>query len=86
MDERKALVRELQLHDADKMFNQKLGVAAGFALAWPIVQNVGVFRGGTNWLDIYSANQGGELKGWIDETKPPGSQSRRFWSTSSQHA
>jgi ABC-type transport system substrate-binding protein len=72
VETRKALVKEIQLYDAEHMFNQKLGVAAGFALAWPMVKNVGVFRGGTNWQDINSAGQGGELKGWLDPSLPPG--------------
>jgi hypothetical protein len=50
------------------MFNQKLGVAGTFALVWPIVRNVGVFQGGTNWIDITS---GSGLHAWIDETKAP---------------
>jgi ABC-type transport system substrate-binding protein len=70
VEARKELVKELQRYDAQKMFNQKLGVAGSFALAWPIVRNVGVFRGGTNWLDIQAP--GGELKAWIDPSQPPG--------------
>jgi ABC-type transport system substrate-binding protein len=70
VERRKELVRELQLYDAEKFFNQKLGVAAGFNLSWPIVRNVGVFQGGTNWLDI--EGQGAELKAWIDPSQPPG--------------
>jgi ABC-type transport system substrate-binding protein len=71
VERRKKLVADLQRYDAEKMFNQKLGVAGGFDLAWPVVRNVGVFRGGTNWLDIRSGQQGAELKAWIDETKAP---------------
>jgi ABC-type transport system substrate-binding protein len=68
VEKRKTLVRDLQKYDAKMMFNQKLGVAAGFQLAWPIVRNAGVFRGGTNWLDILL---GSELNAWIDETQAP---------------
>ena len=67
-EKRKKLVHDLLRYDAVKMFNQKIGVAASFDLAWPVVRNVGVFRGGTNWLDIRT---GSELKAWIDPTKPP---------------
>jgi len=67
-EKRKKLVHDLLRYDAVKMFNQKVGVAGGFDLAWPVVRNVGVFRGGTNWLDIRT---GSELKAWIDPTKPP---------------
>jgi ABC-type transport system substrate-binding protein len=69
VEKRKDLVKELQRYDAKTMFNQKLGVAPGFALAWPVVRNVGVFHGGTNWLDIRAP--GGELKAWIDPTQAP---------------
>jgi hypothetical protein len=61
-------VKDLQRHDAKVMYNQKIGVAAGFQLVWPIVRNAGVFRGGTNWVDIF---QGSELNAWIDETQAP---------------
>jgi hypothetical protein len=80
------MVREIQRLDASKMYNQKLGVAAGYALSWPIVKNVGYFRGGTNWLDINSAGQGAELKAWLDPTQAPLKQSTKFWSTSGRHA
>ena len=86
VDARRALVQELQRYDADKMFNQKLGVAAGFSLSWPMVRNTGVFIGGTNWQDILSAGQGAELKAWLDETQPPGRESTKFWSTPGRHA
>ncbi len=68
VDKRKALVKQLQQYDAAHMFNQKLGVATGFALVWPIVRNVHVFRGGTNWMDITT---GSDLNAWIDPTQPP---------------
>jgi ABC-type transport system substrate-binding protein len=68
VERRKELVKELQRYDADKMFNQKLGVASGFALTWPVVRNAGVFRGGTNWTDIQF---GSELSAWLDPSKPP---------------
>ncbi len=68
VDKRKQLVKQLQQYDAAHMFNQKLGVATGFALVWPIVRNVHVFRGGTNWMDITT---GSDLNAWIDPTQPP---------------
>jgi ABC-type transport system substrate-binding protein len=68
VEKRKKLVADLQRYDAEKMFNQKIGVASTFDLAWPCVRNVATFRGGTNWLDL---RLGAELKGWIDETKAP---------------
>jgi hypothetical protein len=67
-DKRKQLVKQLQQYDAAHMFNEKLGVATGFALVWPIVRNVHVFRGGTNWIDVTG---GSDLKAWIDPTQPP---------------
>jgi ABC-type transport system substrate-binding protein len=70
VDRRRELVHELQRYDAEEMYNQKLGVATSFELIWPIVRNVGVYRGGTNWLDLLSP-YGSELKAWIDPTKPP---------------
>jgi ABC-type transport system substrate-binding protein len=69
IEKRKNLVRELQRYDAEEMYNQKLGVAASFELVWPAIRNVGVFRGGTNWLDIMAP--GSELNAWIDTSKPP---------------
>jgi ABC-type transport system substrate-binding protein len=68
-EKRRDLVRELLRYDAEEMYNQKLGVASSFELVWPAIRNVGVFRGGTNWLD--TQNPGSELKSWIDETLPP---------------
>lgn len=80
-DARRELVRDLQRYDAEKCFNQKLGVAGSYALVWPAVRNIGVFRGGTNWRDT-QVNQGAELKAWIDPSKPPRQSSmQRFWST-----
>jgi peptide/nickel transport system substrate-binding protein len=71
VERRKELVREIQRYDAGKMFNQKIGVAAGFQLAWPAVRNVNVYRGGTNWTDTFNGSGGSGLKGWLDQTKPP---------------
>jgi peptide/nickel transport system substrate-binding protein len=70
VEKRKTLVKDLQRYDAEKMFNQKIGVAAGFDLSWPVVRNIGAYRGGTNWLDLKSP-LGADLKAWIDETKAP---------------
>ncbi len=68
VQKRKQLVADLQKYDAGTMFNQKLGVAGGFSLVWPVVRNVHVFRGGTNWLDITT---GSELKAFLDPTQAP---------------
>jgi ABC-type transport system substrate-binding protein len=68
----KEIVKEIQRYDAGKMFNQKVGVAGGFRLVWPVVRNAYVFRGSTNWMDIRS---GSGLKAFIDPTKPPLSRS-----------
>jgi ABC-type transport system substrate-binding protein len=67
-EKRKDLVRQVQRYDAEKMFNQKLGVAASLALIWPIVRNVQVFRGGTNWRDLRRTSG---LNAWLDTSKPP---------------
>lgn len=67
-DARMGLVHDLQRYDAEMMFNQKIGVAASFALVWPVVRNVHVFRGSTNWLDIRT---GSSLNAWLDESQPP---------------
>ena len=62
------LAADSDLERALGLVEPELLAAASFDLAWPAVRNVGVFRGGTNWLDIRT---GGELKAWIDETKAP---------------
>ena len=69
VDRRRQLVHDLLKYDAEEMYNQKLGVAASFELVWPAIRNVGVFRGGTNWLDVMAP--GSELKAWIDTSKAP---------------
>jgi ABC-type transport system substrate-binding protein len=62
------LVHEVQRQHGSKFFNNKIGTASSFALNWPVVRNLGVFRGGTNWLDTTTP---GNLRAWLDETKPP---------------
>jgi ABC-type transport system substrate-binding protein len=56
------LVHEIQRYNGEKMFNNKIGHAGGFALRWPALRNYGVFIGGTNWMD---------LRVFIDPEKPP---------------
>ena len=69
-DEKKRmdLVHEVQRYNAGKMFNEKLGIAGSFALHWPVLRNVGVYRGGSNWLDITTPSG---LKAWLDPQQPP---------------
>jgi ABC-type transport system substrate-binding protein len=65
---RQELVKELQRYDAGKFFNQKVGIAGGFALVWPAVRNVYAYRGGTSWLSI---RQGSGPRAWIDPERAP---------------
>jgi hypothetical protein len=69
-DEKKRmdLVHEVQKYDAGKMYNEKLGIAGSFALHWPVLRNVGVYRGGSNWLDITTPSG---LKAWLDPQQAP---------------
>lgn len=67
-DERLALIHEAQLYEASKMFNEKIGSAGSFGLAWPALRNLGVYQGGTNWLCVTTPSA---LRAWIDQTKPP---------------
>jgi ABC-type transport system substrate-binding protein len=46
---RQDLVKELQKYDAGKFYNQKVGIAGGFGLSWPVLRNAYVYRGGTSW-------------------------------------
>jgi hypothetical protein len=61
-------VKELQLYDAGKFYNQKVGIAGGFGLAWPAVRNAYVFRGGTGWQSIRA---GTGPRGFIDPNQAP---------------
>ena len=66
----KALVKELQVYDAGKFFNQKVGAAGGFGLIWPAVRNASVYKGGTGWQSLRSTTSTGP-RGWIDPTQAP---------------
>lgn len=61
-DRRMGLVHDILRYNGEKMFNNKVGTAGGFALNWPALRNYGVFLGGTNWMD---------LRPFIDPTKRP---------------
>jgi hypothetical protein len=65
---RQELVKELQRYDAGKFYNQKVGIAGGFALVWPAVRNAYVYRGGTSWQSI---RQGTGPRAWIDPDQAP---------------
>jgi ABC-type transport system substrate-binding protein len=65
---RRELIHEVQRYHAGKFFNNKIGVAGGFAVNWPVLRNVNVYRGGTNWLCITSPSG---LKAWMDPNRPP---------------
>jgi ABC-type transport system substrate-binding protein len=66
-EKRRALVHDAQRHLASKMYSMRwAGGATQFALYWPIVQNVRVYREGTA-----SAALTGHLTWWLDQTKAP---------------
>jgi ABC-type transport system substrate-binding protein len=67
-NKRKDLIHQIQKHDAKMMYNEKIGIAGTFALNWPALRNVGVYQGGTNWLDITTPSA---LHAWLDQTKRP---------------
>ena len=52
-DEKKRLdlVHDIERYNGEKFYNNKIGTAGGFSLSWPVLRNVGVFQGGTNWSD-----------------------------------
>jgi peptide/nickel transport system substrate-binding protein len=65
---RKDLIAQVQKYDAQKFYNEKIGVAGSFALHWPVVRNFNVHFGGTNWLGVTTPSG---LKAWLDPTKRP---------------
>ena len=65
---RQDIVREAQKYNAKHFFNEKIGVAGTFALSWPVLRNVLVNTGGTNWMDITTPSG---LKAWLDPEQPP---------------
>src|SRR5439155_27336719 len=69
-NKRQDLVKELQRYDAGKFFNQKVGIAAGFGLVWPVVRNVYVYRGGTSWQSVRNPTGTGP-RAFIDPDQPP---------------
>jgi ABC-type transport system substrate-binding protein len=62
------LVHEVQRYHGGLFFNNKIGQATGFALNWPVLRNIGVNRGGTNWLCITTPSG---LKAWMDSERQP---------------
>ena len=69
-NKRQDLVKELQRYDAGKFFNQKVGIAGGFGLVWPVVRNVYVYRGGTSWQSVRNPTGTGP-RAFIDPDQPP---------------
>ncbi|HEX5368162.1 MAG TPA: ABC transporter substrate-binding protein [Dehalococcoidia bacterium] len=67
-DKRKQIVYDIQRHNSDILFNTKIGVAGGFALNWPVIQNIAIYRGGTNWLCVTTPSG---LRAWLDPSQPP---------------
>jgi len=67
-NKRRDLIHQIQKHDAKMVYNEKIGIAGTFALNWPALRNVNVYRGGTNWLDITTPSG---LHAWLDPTKKP---------------
>jgi ABC-type transport system substrate-binding protein len=68
MAKRKEFVQEVQRYHGGKFFNNKIGQGTRFALHWPAVRNVGVHRGGTNWLCVTTSSG---LRAWIDPEQAP---------------
>jgi ABC-type transport system substrate-binding protein len=67
-EKRKELVKEVQRYHGGKFFNNKIGQGTRFALNWPVVRNIGVYRGGTNWLCVTTSSG---LRAWLDPEQPP---------------
>ena len=67
---RMALVQDIQRYNGGKMFNEKIGGAGGFSLSWPVIRNMLVNTGGTNWMDLELFSNSG-LKAFIDPTQAP---------------
>ena len=42
------LVQQIQQHEAETMFQPKIGGASSFSLTWPVVRNQNVWQGGSN--------------------------------------
>jgi hypothetical protein len=61
-------VQDVQRYNAGKMYNEKIGVAGGFSLSWPVIRNMLVNTGGTNWMDITTPSG---LKAWLDPEQAP---------------
>jgi peptide/nickel transport system substrate-binding protein len=67
-EKRKDLVHEVQRYHGSKFYNNKIGQAGGFQLNWPVIRNINVHRGGTNWLCITTPSN---LRAWLDPEQPP---------------
>ncbi|HEX5140853.1 MAG TPA: ABC transporter substrate-binding protein [Dehalococcoidia bacterium] len=67
-NKRRDLVHEVQRYNGGKFFNNKIGQGSRFALSWPVVQNIAVYRGGTNWLCVTTPSN---LRAWIDPEQAP---------------
>ena len=62
------LIHQVQQYDAGKMYNEKIGVAGSFQVYWPVLRNLGVYQGGTNWLGMTTPSG---LRGFLDPSQPP---------------
>jgi ABC-type transport system substrate-binding protein len=67
-DARRELIREVQRHHGSLFLNNKIGQATGFQINWPVIRNIGVWRGGTNWLCITTPSS---LKAYLDPSQQP---------------
>ncbi len=67
-DARRELILEVQRRNGAMFLNNKIGQATGFAVNWPALRNVAVYRGGTNWWDIATSSGG---KAFIDPSMAP---------------
>jgi ABC-type transport system substrate-binding protein len=67
-EKRKDLVHEVQRQNGKHFFNQKIGQGGTFALNWPVIRNIGVYRGGTNWMDITTPSG---LRAFLDPEQEP---------------
>jgi hypothetical protein len=68
LDARRELILAVQRRNGALFLNNKIGQATGFALNWPALKNVAVYRGGSNWWDIATSSGG---RAWIDPTQAP---------------
>ena len=62
------LIHQVQQYDGGKMYNEKIGVAGGFQVYWPVLRNLGVYQGGTNWLGMTTPSG---LHEFLDPSQPP---------------